>query len=187
VRNARGDGASFHRQCPCHSSYAGAVRCTTLAPSGVPQLPDKSTNSGHGARSSGVPEQKGFTGAPDEAATARSLTLNCPPAGLSDPDAADKLAASLLAFCCCKPSMDEARQRPTCEAVNEHGRTESRQAIGVLSAAVGRGDVFEGELASKTTRRTYTASIGRELCKFNPPAELAPAPACYPESSPDGK
>jgi hypothetical protein len=34
--------------------------------------------------------------------------LKCPPTGIGDPDTADKLAASLLALCCCKSGADEA-------------------------------------------------------------------------------
>jgi hypothetical protein len=52
----------------------------------------------------------------------RSITFERPPAGLSDPDAADSSPASLnLALCSCESGVDEARQRLACNAVSGDG------------------------------------------------------------------
>jgi hypothetical protein len=59
--------------------------------------------------SRGVPEQEGSACDSSSAATAGAHNLRDPSTGPSDPDAADKLAASRPAFCCCKPILDEAR------------------------------------------------------------------------------
>jgi hypothetical protein len=48
------------------------------------------------------------------------MTFERPSAGLCDPQAADKLAASDLALRCYKPGADETCQHPACKAVSEH-------------------------------------------------------------------
>ena len=53
----------------------------------------------------------------------RSMTFERPSTGLSDPDAADRLASlKILALCYCKSGADEAQYRLACKAINEHGR-----------------------------------------------------------------
>jgi hypothetical protein len=72
--------------------------------------------------SRGVPNGEAALGLQTMRRPLNSVTLKRPSTHLSNPDAADNLAATLLALSCCKPGADKARQHLAIEAVNEQGR-----------------------------------------------------------------